>query len=168
MRLIIIFVVLSLSCTLNARKKRIPLSGKLAPYLNSLLDQSLSLHKAMVNEKETEAQKHVKVLKSSIEDILLLIKGNRSSDQGVLLRKILTRTQQNMEAYLNIPDEKQRELKMKQAYSQLAQLVRVYEVDKKFRIFNCTKDRSEWIQTGWRAQYPFDPQKYQRCGIRVR
>jgi hypothetical protein len=53
-------------------------------------------------------------------------------------------------------------------YNQLANIVRIYKVDRAFAIFFCPKDRTNWVQKGSKALNPFrGPASREVCGMKI-
>jgi len=62
----------------------------------------------------------------------------------------------------------ERRVRLTEGFNQLVNIVRIYKVDKQYGIFFCPSDRSTWVQTGSKAQYPFTPiGSREPCGMKV-
>jgi hypothetical protein len=62
----------------------------------------------------------------------------------------------------------ERRVRLEDGFNQLVNLVRIYKVDKAYGIYFCPSDRSTWVQTGNKAQYPFPAAgSREPCGLKV-
>jgi hypothetical protein len=62
----------------------------------------------------------------------------------------------------------ERRARLAEGFNQLVNLVRIYKLDKQYGIYFCPSDRSTWVQTGTKAQYPFSQAgSREPCGLKV-
>ena len=62
----------------------------------------------------------------------------------------------------------ERRSRLTDGFNQLVNLVRIYKLDKTYGIFFCPIDKSTWVQTGTKPQYPFQSSgNREPCGVRV-
>ncbi len=62
----------------------------------------------------------------------------------------------------------ERRARLTEGFNQLVNLVRIYKLDKQYGIYFCPNDKSTWVQTGTKAQYPFSTSgSREPCGLKV-
>jgi hypothetical protein len=170
--------------------KKIKVNQPLAGRLMTILVETEALHRSLVgNEVEVEVKgkgktkkKEMKRVPSSIgvkDQIKVLIGSIDKASQHsklagpgrVALDKILLATKARLKDAQSVSgkNSKQRTEFLKESFRQINQIARMYELDHKYKIFFCSKDRTEWIQSGSKAQHPFEPDgKLKSCGMVMR
>ena len=62
----------------------------------------------------------------------------------------------------------ERRARLTDGFNQLVNLVRIFKLDKQYGIYFCPIDKSTWVQTGSKAQYPFSSAgSREPCGMKV-
>ncbi|MBT4760410.1 MAG: hypothetical protein HOO06_01825 [Bdellovibrionaceae bacterium] len=144
--------------------RKIDIKVPLKTELNNLLKATDALHTACYkqNEPHIEAQ-----LKNVLHKITVAHqKSFVQKDQAMHLSKMLDAAKTQIQlAQMNLGEKRQANLKA--AFRQLVQISKVYKLDP-YRIFFCSKDKSVWLQKGWRAKNPISPQDHKNCGKLVK
>lgn len=145
---------------------QLSLAPALTSELNHVLNISDVLHRSLVeqNEEQTEI---------SLREMVIQLGRARAAsfmakphDRRHLLR-ILDAAHEHFELTQSSYGDERR-ARLEEGFNQLANLVRVYRLDQSFGIFFCPKDRTTWIQKGYKARSPFrSKQAGESCGIRV-
>lgn len=155
------------STVLSARNTKLELDPGTLSNINQLLENTSELHKALFDQNDSAVKKELTEMNLGINSVLTSIGDFQVQNHGMHLKRILQSTKNYLESYQNLNSSDKRLKNLKKAFSQLIQLVRIYRVDKKYRIFYCKADNSEWIQEGWKAKNPIHPSKHGRCGQRA-
>lgn len=154
--------------TLVSAKSReeLNLPAPLRHQLEQVLKSGDSLRGSLVAQNEERAE-------IGIREVLKDLEHARASTQSVKpherehLMKILNAAHSYFEMSQSAYGDDRRE-RMQEGFNQLANLVRIYHVDKSYGIFFCPKDRSTWVQRGTRAQNPFPHDGGREpCGLKV-
>ncbi len=147
-------------------RRAIVLDESLTQEVNELLGQTVDLQTSFYNQNENEITASLNQTLKQIDDAksasLVIEEYSRSH-----LNKILDAAKSRLELTQTTQDEIRRR-NLKSAFEQLAHLARIYKVDNKYRIFFCPKDRSSWVQTGWKAKNPINPETLGSCGKAVK
>jgi len=151
----------------SASARQLSLAPALTSELNRVLNVSEALHRALVEQNE-------ELTEISLREIVLQLGRARAASYLAKphdrrhLMKILDAAYEQFElsqtSYGN-----ERWARIEAAFNQLANLVRVYKLDPSFGIFFCPKDRTTWVQKGYKPRNPFKSYKHTdaSCGIRV-
>lgn len=143
---------------------KIDIEGPLKKELNSVLKAAIDLHTACISQDDSQ-------IKASLVSVISSIDSahdhtEMADDEKMLLEKMLDSAKTQLEmTKMNRGEEKQEALK--EAFNQLVQIAQVFKLDD-YPVFFCSKDRSVWLQKGWKAKNPVNPDKYADCGKRVR
>ncbi|MEC9281855.1 MAG: hypothetical protein VX642_04030 [Bdellovibrionota bacterium] len=165
---LLIALIFSISSSnLWARSYKIKLDEKMLNSVNQLLDKTTAFHLALYSQKQDQIKKEIVEMNLNIDSLLKNMGDFQVQNQAMHLKRILKSTKNYLETYQNINGEESRKTSLKKAFSQMVQLIRMYQVDKKYRVFYCKDDNSEWIQEGWKAKNPIHPQKHGACGQRA-
>ena len=143
------------------------LAPALTNELNSVLRVSDGLHKSLVSHNEEQIEMGLRDL------VLQLGKAKGAShlakphDRRHLVRILEAAHEQFELTQSSYGDE--RKARLEEGFNQIANLVRIYKLDRNFGIFFCAKDRTTWIQKGVKPQNPFRTEGSTRepCGMRV-
>lgn len=163
----IVFIFLFSCPGLSARNTKLDLDKNTLKKVNQLLLETSEFQTALYEQNRDNVKKEILELNMSINMFLREIGDFQVQNQGMHLKRILQSVKNHLESYQNLNSEEKRLSNLKKAFSQLVQLVRIYKVDKSYRIFFCKNDNSEWIQKGWKAKNPIHPNKYGKCGQRA-
>ncbi len=135
--------------------------------LNKVLISSESLRLALLNQDEDQIEICLRELSWEVDQARILSMQVRDFDRRHLL-KILDNIKANLEVSFSSFGGDRRDLFLK-AFNQMANLVRIYQVDSRFSIFYCPKDHATWVQASNKPQNPFrGPASASKdCGIKV-
>jgi len=162
-----LFVFLMASVSLGASK--IKVQPAVEQVLSVLLRGANSLHGALYKEDERRVKELIPQLSKAVDLALSLIHKNESQESRIHLEKLLETTKARLTDYQNF-NENQSEKKqyyLREFYQQMTQIARSFDLDYKPKIFFCSKDRrAVWVQTGRKAQNPFNPAgNLKSCGV---
>ncbi len=136
--------------------------------INKVLAAGESLRLALLNQDEDQIEICLRELTWEVDQARLISLQVRDFDRRHLL-KILDNIKSSLEISFSSFGGDRRELLLK-AFNQMANIVRIYQVDPRFSIFYCPKDHATWIQASNKPQDPFrgGPTSVSRdCGIKV-
>jgi hypothetical protein len=135
--------------------------------LNKVLLSSENLRIALLNQDEDQIEICLKELSWEVDQARNISLQVRDFDRRHLL-KILDNIKGSLEISFSSFGGDRRELLLK-SFNQMANIVRIYQVDPRFSIFYCPKDHATWIQASNKPQNPFrGPASASKdCGIKV-
>lgn len=128
--------------------------------LNAVLEATSDLQVACYHRDEKQIETALRSLMQHIDRATQ--KSNLAASDRPHLVKILSAAKSQLELSQMRQGEARAE-SLKEAFSQLVQIARVFKLDP-YRIFFCPKDRAVWLQKGWTAQNPVNPDRYGQCG----
>ncbi len=146
----------------GASGRSIPLNGAVTVELNELLELTTELHDSLVEKDED-------LIEVSLDRIMSQLARTKKLSFAVAdhtrshLERILEAIRIQFEMFQATDGETKRG-HLKEAFYQLAHLRRIYDLDSKFRIVFCEKDRASWVQVGWKAKNPVNPETLGSCG----
>lgn len=158
-----LLLIVVLSC-LGFSAKKIEVNGTLKSDLNNVLKGASDLHGACFNQDEALIAAQLKKLVGYIDQARKRV--SLEEIEKTHLEKMLHAAKGNLENSLTASGE-DRENSLKGAFEQLVNLAKAYQLER-YQIFFCYKDKSTWLQKGWRPQNPIHPKKYGKCGALVR
>lgn len=146
-------------------RSRLALPPAVTAELTSLLSAGDSLHQALIKQDDEQVE-------VALKDIELALK--RTVSASVVLRpyershllKLLEATQEHSELARASGHADRRE-RLIDIFNNMANFVRIYSVDARFKIFFCGKDRMTWVQTRARGQHPFPEMMDRDCALRA-
>lgn len=167
------FLQLILTCGLclgssgaRAVTHELPLAPALTNELNLVLKAGDVLHKSLVSHDEEQIEMGLRDMLWQLEKAKAALIHAKMHERGHLIR-ILEAASDQFEVTQRAFGEERR-LRLASAYNQLANLVRIYKLDRTYSIFFCPKDRTTWIQKGSTGLNPFRGEGVRdHCGIRV-
>lgn len=144
--------------------RKIKLDSVLKKELNNVLKATDELHEACFNQDEplisAKLRLTIKAIESANKKIVY------ADNQKIHIDKLLKSTKSDLEMF-QMSKGRERQDSLKSAFHQIVTLVKTYKLDS-YKIFFCPKDKSVWIQKGWKAKNPINPEKYGSCGRPVR
>jgi hypothetical protein len=150
----------------SALANRLVLASPLASELNLILRASEGLHKSLISQNEEHIEIGLRDVIGQIDRSKYALFLAKPHERGHLL-KILDAAREHFELTQTTFGDERRE-RLIEAFHQLANLVRIYRLDRDFVIFFCPKDRTTWIQKGSKPQSPFRAElRRENCGIKV-
>lgn len=177
-----------------ARKpiKKMKVSQPLAGRLMTVLVETEALHRSLVGPepapvlakgKDKNKPKELPRAPASIVNVNDQIKtlagaltkasqhSKLAGPSHVALDKIISAAQKHLRVAQNSgkKNQKQKIDEISESFRQIIQIAQMYELDHQYKIFFCSKDRSYWLQSGGKAQHPFDTTgKLKSCGTIMR
>lgn len=148
-------------------KALITLNSTLTKELNSVLKAGDSVHKSLVEQDEELTDIGLRDLLKQIAHARTHLQSAKDYEKPHIVRILDAAREQFEQAQTAYG--KERGTRLEDGYNQLVNLARIYKLDKQYGIFFCPKDRSTWVQTGSKPQYPFTPVGGSRepCGMKV-
>ncbi len=134
--------------------------------INKLLFASDNLRLAILGQDEDQIEICLRELMWEVDQARLTSLHVRDFDRRHLL-KILDNIKGNLEMSFSSYGEFRKDFFLK-VFNQFANIVRIYQVDQRFSIFYCPKDRSTWIQASNKPENPFRSSTVPKdCGLKV-
>jgi hypothetical protein len=171
----------------EARKpvQKMKVNQPLAGRLMSVLVETEALHRAMIGPEDEKVakgkgkgKKEKPRAPASIgvnDQIKTLISSlNKASEHSklagpsrVALEKIIGAAKSRLQDAQSVSKNSKRRTEfISESVRQIIQIAQMYDLNHQYKIFFCSKDRSMWIQSGKKAQNPFDGSgKFKGCGI---
>lgn len=170
----------------EARKavQKLKVNQPLAGRLMAVLVETEALHRAMYGVEETKVAKGKGKKETTVrapasigvnDQIKTLVASlNKASEHSklagpsrVALDKIIGAAKSRLQDAQSVSKNSKRRMEfISESVRQIIQIAQMYELDHQYKIFFCSKDRSIWLQSGAKAQNPFDPDgKLKGCGI---
>jgi hypothetical protein len=148
-------------------KGELVMNSQLTRELNQVLKMSNAVHQALVANDEEQTDLGLRDLLKQIDRaraVSHLAKPHERSHLLIILDAAREQFELTQAAYGN-----ERRHRLEEGFNQLVNLVRIYKLDKTYAIYFCPKDKATWVQTGMKAQNPFQSSGGGRepCGIRV-
>lgn len=159
------FIFVSFTARTPAHAGELVLHAELTKALNEVLHVSESLHRALVVQDEEKTEIAVRDILQQLEVARRYSVLAKYHERGHLLR-IIESAKEHFELTQSMYGE-DRKSRMEDGFNQLVNLIRIYRLKSDFGIFFCAKDRSSWVQKGFRPQNPFRPETLRDCGIRA-
>ena len=160
------FCLLLIVGSISDARRKISVGPLLTERLESILDTSQELHEGLVNNEPDQVEVQMKLIGKAI-DGAIATSGEAGSNKPHLMR-ILERTRRSIEQARAYDSDGQRREVFKDAFSQIVLLAQAYKLNKRYRIYFCSKDKAVWLQKNGRAKNPVHPDKYPKCGTIVR
>ncbi len=167
-RFISFLIVLGLAAQsfAGAPKSTLILNSPLTKELNAILKAGDSVHHSLVLQNEELTDIGIRDLLKQIGHARSRLYLAKTYERPHLVR-ILDAAKEQFELS-QVAYGKERRVRLTEGFNQLVNLVRIYKLDKTYGIYFCPLDRSTWVQTGNRAQYPFPATGTREpCGIKV-
>ena len=152
-----------LSCT--AKGAGLVLAPTLMSSLNRVLATGDTLHASLVIQNEDQIEIGIRDIILQIDLARMATSYAKPHERGHILLILDAAKDQFLQTQASFGEE--RKLRMVEGFNQLANLIRIYQVDRSYGIFFCPDDKTSWIQKGWKAQNPFHPKALLSCGMRV-
>ena len=86
----------------------------------------------------------------------------------VALEKIISASRARLKDAQSVSKSPKKKIEfISEAFRQIMQIAQMYELNHQYKMFFCSKDRAMWLQSGGKAQHPFD-NKLKSCGMVMR
>jgi hypothetical protein len=162
------FILILTACVALAGgpKSTLTLSPGLTRELNLVLKAGDAVHHSLVAQNEELTDIGLRDLLKQIAHARAHLNLAKDYERPHLVR-ILDAAKEQFELS-QVAYGQERRVRLTEGFNQLVNIVRIYKVDKQYGIFFCPIDRSTWVQTGSKAQYPFTPSgSREPCGMKV-
>jgi len=160
-----------------------PLAGRLM----SVLVETEALHRALIGPEPAKpppkgkGKKEPPRVPASVgvnDQIKTLIASlNKASEQSklagpskVALEKIIQAARARLQDAQSVSKNSKKRMEfIAESVRQIIQIAQMYDLNHQYKIFFCSKDRAIWLQSGAKAQNPFDATgKLKTCGTAMR
>lgn len=150
----------------NARRiERLRLESNTMAEITILLSHGDDLHSALTKQEDEQIEVTLRDIQVSIERTMLASTKVKPHERAHLL-KILESMAENVEIARNSGINERRE-RIADVFNMMANVVRIYGVEARFKIFFCSRDKMTWIQTKGRGVYPFPELGERDCAQRA-
>ena len=163
--LVVFVFAVSMQWSATCRAAGLTLQPSVMVALNHVLGAGDALHKSLVELNEDQIEMGIRDLINQLDQAKTAASVLKPHDRGHLLLVLDAAREQFEQTQTAYGEE--RVSRLLDGFNQLANLVRVYQVDRSYGIFFCPDDKSSWVQKGFRGQNPFHPKTMLNCGIRV-
>ena len=150
----------------GAPKSTLVLNSPLTRELNAILKAGDSVHHSLVSQNEELTDIGLRDLLKQISHARARLHLAKDYERSHLVR-ILDAAKEQFELS-QVAYGQERRARLTEGFNQLVNLVRIYKLDRTYGIYFCPLDKSTWVQTGNKAQYPFPASgNREPCGIKV-
>lgn len=132
---------------------RLVLRSEAMNELTALLSAGDGLHTALIRQDEEQVEVALRDLETANRRVIARSSALREHERTHLM-KILDLIDEQVGVARN-SGHTERRMRLFDIFGNLANLVRIYAVDSRFKIFFCSRDKLTWIQVKPRGQYPF-------------
>lgn len=159
-------LLLMTSLRAEARRiERLRLEPVTMAEMSALLGQGDALHGALTKQDDEQTEVVLRDLQIAIAKTVQASSKLKIHERSHLL-KILDSMGENLEIARNSGSDERRE-RLAEVFNMLANLVRIYAVEPRFKIFFCSRDKMTWVQTKPRGVYPFPEMGERDCALRA-
>lgn len=148
----------------QSRPERMPVSIEVSAEIIQVLDLADNLNNAFVEEDLTTIDERLGELLVIVRKATRQIGKWNPPPQVLPIVRHLEGIARHLEVAL-ASDGEIRNLELKNIFSQVAGLVKAYDLPKIYQIFFCQADGVTWMQKGRKAKHPMNPKSH--CGISV-
>lgn len=147
------------------RIERLRLEPNTMAELSVLLSHGDDLHTALTKQEDEQIEVTLRDIQVSIARTMSASIRVKMHERAHLM-KILESMAENVEIARNSGLTERRE-RISDVFNMMANVVRIYNVDARFKIFFCSRDKMTWIQTKARGVYPFPELNERECALRA-
>lgn len=147
------------------RIERLRLEPNTMAEVSILLSHGDDLHSALTKQEDEQIEVTLRDIQVSIARTMSASIRVKMHERAHLL-KILESMAENVEIARNSGLTERRE-RIADIFNMMANIVRIYGVDARFKIFFCARDKMTWIQTKGRGVYPFPESGERECALRA-
>lgn len=133
--------------------------------LTALLSSGDTLHVALTKQDDEQIEVALRDIEVATRRTIAVSARLKPYERSHLL-KILESVESNVEVARNSGHSDRRD-RIADVFNMMANLVRIYGVDTRFKIFFCDRDKVTWIQRKPAGQYPFVEGGERNCAIRA-
>jgi hypothetical protein len=164
-----VFLIVILICETGwagGPKGTLTLSPSLTRELNLVLKAGDSVHHSLVAQNEELTDIGLRDLLKQIANARAHLNAAKDYERPHIVR-ILDGAKEQFELSQAAYGQERR-ARLTEGFNQLVNLLRIYKLDKQYGIYFCPSDKSTWVQTGPKAQYPFSSAgSREPCGQKV-
>jgi hypothetical protein len=159
-------LVLLVALQAQARRiERLRLEPGTMAELSALLSHGDDLHSALTKQEDEQVEVTLRDIQVAVNRTMSASIRVKMHERAHLL-KILESMAVNVEIARNSGLTERRE-RIADVFNMMANVVRIYGVDARFKIFFCSRDKMTWIQTKSRGAYPFPELGERECALRA-
>ncbi|MDX9731052.1 MAG: hypothetical protein RBT63_04715 [Bdellovibrionales bacterium] len=147
------------------RAQRLVLETGTMAELTGLLSAGDALHYALTKQDDEQIEVALRDIEIATQRTMAAANRLRLHERSHLVR-ILESIEENVDVARNSGHGDRRD-RISDIFNMQANLVRIYGVDTRFKIFFCSRDKVTWVQTRPRGQYPFLDHGERDCAIRA-
>lgn len=133
--------------------------------LTSLLSSGDTLHASLTKQDDEQIEVALRDIEVATRRTMAVSTRLKPHERAHLL-KILESIEANVGVARNSGHTDRRE-RIADIFNMMANLVRIYDVDTRFKIFFCGRDKVTWIQRKPAGQYPFVETSERNCALRA-
>lgn len=162
--------ILAFAGTAEARRiARLVLEPNTMAELTALLSAADTLHSSLTEQDDEQIDVVLRDIEVATRRTMAMSARLKPHDRSHLV-KILESVEMNVGVARNSGHSDRRE-RIVDIFNMMANLVRIYGVDTRFKIFFCDRDKMTWIQTKANGQHPFadsrEPASVRNCALRA-
>jgi len=162
--------VFAIGGTSEARRiSRLVLEPNTMAELTALLSAADALHASLTEQDDEQIDVILRDIEVATRRTMMMSAKLKPHDRSHLV-KILESVEMNVGVARNSGHTDRRE-RIVDIFNMMANLVRIYGVDTRFKIFFCDRDKMTWIQTKASGQHPFadarEPASVRNCALRA-
>lgn len=163
---IVLFLLTFAAVSADARRvERIVLEVRTAAELTVLLSAVDGLHSNLIKQDEEQVDVSLRDIEVATHNTMA-VSARMKPHERTHLVKYLESIDASVGVARNSGHDDRRE-RIADIFNSAANLVRVYSVDARFKIFFCRRDQKTWIQTKSTGQYPFTETGERECALRA-
>lgn len=163
---LILCITVAIAISAEARRiERLRLEPNTMAEISVLLSHGDDLHSALTKQEDEQIEVTLRDIQVSIARTMSASIRVKMHERAHLL-KILESMAENVEIARNSGLTERRE-RISEVFNMMANVVRIYNVDARFKIFFCSRDKMTWIQTKARGAYPFPEVGERECALRA-
>ncbi len=168
--IVLFFALMAMSFAAQARRAlRLVLEPNTMAELTALLSAGDALHGGLTKQDDEQVDLALRDIEMATRRTIAVSARLKPHERAHLI-KVLEAVESNVDAARNSSHSDRRE-RISDLFNMMANLVRVYGVDTRFKIFFCGKDKVTWIQTKPNGVYPFtesrEPSGERNCALRA-
>ena len=157
-----------LFCSFTARARhaeRIALEPRTATELTLLLSAVDGLHSNLMRQDDEQVDVSLRDIEVATRNTMLVSVHMKPHERTHLMKNL-----ESIDASVGVArnsGHSDRRDRIADIFNTTANLVRVYSVDSRFKIFFCARDKMTWIQTKSNGQHPLNETGERECALRA-
>lgn len=158
-------LIFAVSIAQARQTERLVLEPNTMAELTALLSSGDALHASLTKQDDEQIEVALRDIEVATRRTMAVSARLKPYERSHLL-KILEAVESNVEVARNSGHADRRD-RIADVFNMMANLVRIYGVDTRFKIFFCDRDKVTWIQRKPAGQYPFVEGSERNCAIRA-